>query len=162
MVKLILVKKDGSLFEEKNILSFVFSKDMYVPYTELSVRFKAQSEDFNNVCEVKLVSGGKEIPHGCWIILIFIRLKTVLCAELSRGDLLHCFVRIKLNRDLKQISHSIRLWTAIILCRMSHMRTIPTPAIIFTSRTIQICGTVLLISAISCMETILLSEVQTV
>lgn len=86
MVKLILVKKDGSLFEEKNILSFVFSKDMYVPYTELSVRFKAQSEDFNNVCEVKLVSGGKEIHHGLLDNLDFYKAKDCfMCRIESRG-----------------------------------------------------------------------------
>ena len=86
MVKLILMKKDGSLFEEKNILSFVFSKDMYVPYTELLVRFKAQSEDFNNVCEVKLVSGGKEIHHGLLDNLDFYKVEDCfMCRIESRG-----------------------------------------------------------------------------
>ncbi|MBQ1518824.1 MAG: hypothetical protein IIZ53_03115 [Ruminococcus sp.] len=65
MTKLVLVKKDMSIYEAEDILSFSFVKDAYLPYTKLSAAFLSDLGDTDDIAEAKLIINGKLIHHGC-------------------------------------------------------------------------------------------------
>lgn len=62
--KIEIKKNDGSSFEESEILSFSFKKNLYMSYTMLNVNFIAGDSDYLSVCEIFLKIGGYTVHHG--------------------------------------------------------------------------------------------------
>ena len=55
---------DGTSLAENTVLSFMFDKDRYTPYTTLRARVKAEQSSFEEAAEVLLTVGGHTVHHG--------------------------------------------------------------------------------------------------
>ncbi|MDE5582916.1 MAG: hypothetical protein K2J08_04350 [Ruminococcus sp.] len=63
-ITLVLKNSDGTETEFDKILSFAFRKDIYQPYTSLSVKTSAETFSPENISEVKFFIDGRLIHHG--------------------------------------------------------------------------------------------------
>jgi len=63
-VKLEIKKNDSSSFEESEIISFSFKKNLYMSYTTLTASFIAGNSDYLSVCEVILTVNNHTVHHG--------------------------------------------------------------------------------------------------
>lgn len=61
---LIAIDSSGESVEEEKILSFSFKKDVYTPYTTLTVRAAADSASFLTASEIKFYVKGTLVHHG--------------------------------------------------------------------------------------------------
>ena len=65
MTAVITVKTaDGTVLAESTVLSFMFNKDRYVPYTTLKARVRAEHSSFEEAAEVMLTVGVYTVHHG--------------------------------------------------------------------------------------------------
>lgn len=60
----IIKAADGTSLAEGKVLSFVFDKDLYTPYTTLRARVRAVRNSYEDAAEVILLINGNMIHHG--------------------------------------------------------------------------------------------------
>ena len=61
---LYLKRISSDFFEECRIASFVFTKEVYTPYTSLNASFYPDNADYSDISEIKLAVRGKTVHHG--------------------------------------------------------------------------------------------------
>ncbi len=61
---LYLKRISSDFFEECRIASFVFTKEVYTPYTVLNASFYPDNADYSDISEIKLAVRGKTVHHG--------------------------------------------------------------------------------------------------
>lgn len=61
---LLVSDSTGNSVEEEKILSFSFKKDVYTPYTMLTMRAEADTASFLSASEIKFYVNGKLVHHG--------------------------------------------------------------------------------------------------
>jgi hypothetical protein len=54
----------GTLFTERNVLSFSFSKELYTPYSTLTAHICASALSYDDAAEVLLLLDGHTVHHG--------------------------------------------------------------------------------------------------
>ena len=54
----------GTLFTERNVLSFSFSKELYTPYSTLTAHICASALSYGDAAEVLLLIDGNTVHHG--------------------------------------------------------------------------------------------------
>ena len=65
MTAVLTVKtSDGTVLAESGVLSFLFTKDMYTPYTTLIARAAAERDSYGEAAEVLLTIDGRTVHHG--------------------------------------------------------------------------------------------------
>ena len=69
--RIILRDVNGGNFDITQILSFVFKKDIYMPYTSLSAVFKALPFEADNISEILFYADEKCIHHGIADVIDF-------------------------------------------------------------------------------------------
>lgn len=62
--KIVIKKIDGSVFEETKLLSFLFIKDAYIPYTTVSAQIYSNDSDYLSICEISMYIGNTIVHHG--------------------------------------------------------------------------------------------------
>jgi hypothetical protein len=55
---------DGTVLAESGVLSFLFTKDMYTPYTTLTARAAVERDSYGEAAEVLLSIDGRTVHHG--------------------------------------------------------------------------------------------------
>lgn len=63
-VSVVIKTADGTSLAEGKVLSFLFKKDMYTPYTTLSAKVRAVRSSYEEAAEVLLLIDGSTIHHG--------------------------------------------------------------------------------------------------
>lgn len=62
--KIAVKRMNGSIFEEKDLISFSFIKDAYTPYTMINAKVFAHEQDYMSISEIYLYINGFMVHHG--------------------------------------------------------------------------------------------------